>query len=196
MRHTRTTPPTVLPVGLDEVKRRLDNYTGTDLDESISEQIRVASEYLEDYLWRSFITTTWTLVVDGGFPAVIPLPRPPFISLTSLSYVDQDGDSQTLTSNDYRIRYRHDIALLAAPYNGVWPVTRYDADVVTVVYTAGYGTTRTSVPLGIRNAVAILAAHYVRSQWAGCYGDDAIPGAVKDLVAPYKVYDGAVLQCL
>lgn len=194
MKLTRTTPPTVLPVGLDDVKRRLDGYTGTDQDELISEQIRVASEHLEDVLWRSFITTTWTLSIDGGFTSRITLPRPPFIALSSFTYIDQDGDSQTLTSSDYRIKYRHDIAYLMPPYNGVWPTARYDADVITVTYTAGYGTGRTDVPLGIRDAVAILAAHRVRAAWMGCDADAAIPRAVRDLTASLKVYDETVLQ--
>lgn len=196
MRLTRTTPPTVLPVGLEDVKRRLDGYTGTDLDETIAEQIRVASEHLEHVLWRSFLTTTWTLVVDGGFPGRITLPRPPFIAITSVTYVDQDGDDQTLTSSGYRIKYRHDIAYMLPAYNGSWPITRYDADVVTIVFTAGYGTERRNVPMPLRNAVAILAAQRVRATWTGCEDEKALPRAVQDLIAPFEVHDETVLQCL
>lgn len=196
MRHTRTTPPTVLPVGLEDVKRRLDNYTGTDLDWAITEQIRIASEYLEDVLWRSFLTTTWTLVVDGHFPNRIWIPRPPFAAITSIYYLDEDGVSTELTSSGYRVKNRHDVVYLVPPYNGSFPTTRYDADVITITYTAGYGATRASVPLGIRNAVSILAAQQIRGQWTGCQGETALPRAVRDLVAPYEVHDEAVLQCL
>lgn len=196
MRLTKTTPPVLLPVDLESVKRRLDGYSGADIDELIGEKIRAATEYLEEITWRTFLETTYTLSIDYSFPAVIFLPRPPYVSLTSITYTDENGDSTVLASSKYEIKYLDEIAIVQPVYNTSWPATRFERDAISIIYKAGYGDERREVPYQLRDAVSVLAAHLVRQSWGSCEESRLLPRAVSDLVSNFRVMRHEVLQCL
>lgn len=151
------TPPTVEPVSLDEAKEHL-RVLSDDTDAEIESMIVAARQMVESgeswSLERSLITTTWRVVLDR-FPKCIELPRPPLISVSSITYVDTNGTTQTLSPSLYQVDSHNEPGRIVPAYGQVWPVTRDQINAVTVTYTAGYGATAASVPMGIKQAILL-----------------------------------------
>ncbi len=137
------TAPTVEPISLTEAKLHCKIDVTAD-DALIQGAIRAAREYAETATRRALCQQTWDLKLDG-FPCddePIELPLPPVQSITSITYVDQAGDSQTWASNQYRTSLPagpHAAPGLIAPIYGVrYPVTQDVMDAVTVRMVNGY----------------------------------------------------------
>ena len=154
----RTAAPTELPLSLEEVKDHL-HVTGTTDDAMISAYLASAVSQLDGdmgLLNRALVTQTWTLKLDG-FPSCgyFDLPLPPLQSVTSITYLDSNGDSQTLAASKYRVlnaganMHRGRIEL---EYGETWPSTYYVQQAVTVTFVAGYGA-RNDVPEHTRHLI-------------------------------------------
>jgi len=129
--------------------------------------LTAARQWVENYLHRQLITATWKLYLDG-FPAEIAIrDKLPVATISSVAYTDDDGDAQTLSSALYQtdLVSENRPARIMPAYGQTWPATRGDTyNVVTVTFTAGYGATRESVPLGIRHAILMLAADWYNNR--------------------------------
>ncbi len=149
--------------------------------------LRRATRHCENITRRAFITQTWVLTLDGwddpryATCRVIYVPRPPLISVTSIAYLDSNGDSQTLSSANYRVDTQSQPGRIEEAYSATWPTTRGVIGDVTITHTAGYGASGASVPDDIQHAVLIMAAamHEHRE------GEFETPRAVLDLLDPY-----------
>ena len=154
------TAPTVEPVTLTEAKAHA-RVSDTSEDTWITSQITTAREWAETYTGRAFLTQTWDLKLDG-FPACIELPKPPAISVTSITYIDTAGNSQVMSSADYTTSLP--TGPYASPgyivpvYGGTWPSIRSVPDAVIVRFVAGYGATAAAVPAMIKHAVQVRIA--------------------------------------
>lgn len=195
IRHSLTTAPTVEPVTLAE--QRLHSVIDSDLTEDndlIAELIATARVKLEELTGRAFLEQTRTFKLDQ-FPdsnAPIYLPRPPLISVTSISYLDTAGVSQTLTAvTDYKVDATSEPARIVPAYGESWPSTRDEIDAVTVVAKCGYGATAASVPKTLKLAAKLLAAHWYERRTGAEYLQGAtlseIPMGIKALVEPYRM---------
>lgn len=157
------TPPIHEPVDLVEMKEFL-RVTGSAEDRLISRLIVEAREQFDGrYAWfnRALITQTWKLSLDHfplycerpevmwmrQFSIVVPLP--PLQSVGSIQYVDGDGNLQTLDPSLYVVDTQSEPGEIAPAYGTIWPVTRWQPNAVTVVFTAGYGAA-TKVPEEIK----------------------------------------------
>ena len=131
------TAPATEPVALIEAKLHLRVDHSTE-DALITALISAAREECEHLLERTIAEQTLELAIDE-FPANgIKLPRPPVISITSVTYVDEDGVSQTMASGDYYLDDAQAPAWLLPVYDTEWPGTRAEANAVKVRYVAGY----------------------------------------------------------
>jgi len=147
------------PITLEEARTQL-RQPPTDENALIALLITAARERAESATNRQLLTATWDLKLDA-FPScdVIVMPKPPLLTVTSITYVDSTGTSQTLAASAYTVRVyvgphaAHGTVELA--YGQVWPVTRDQGDAVTIRYTAGYGTKASDVPAGIRQAMLL-----------------------------------------
>ena len=156
------TPPAIEPISLTEAKKHLrlaitdaDAANYTDEDAKITALITSAREHVETVTRRALITQTWDAVIDE-FPATkeISLPYPPLQSVTSISYLNTDGNSATFT--DYAADlFGHKIKL---NYECEWPETR-DESVITIRFVCGYGLTAATVPASIRQAMLLIIGH-------------------------------------
>jgi uncharacterized phiE125 gp8 family phage protein len=98
------------------------------------------------WLGRALITQTWDLVLDE-FPAVtrnnpyaaIKVPLPPLQSVTSVTYLDDNGVSQTLSASLYDVDIKSEPGQVRPAYGESWPTTRDTPQAVTVRFVAGYG---------------------------------------------------------
>lgn len=139
------TAPSSEPVSLSELKLhlRVDTTTEDDLIAALGVSGR---GYAEDFTRRAIPRQTLDLRLDA-FPceSEFYLPKAPCISVTSISYIDTNGDTQTLATSVY------DTDLPTGPqaragriflkYNQVWPQTRDIPNAVTVRFVAGYAGT-------------------------------------------------------
>ncbi len=186
MNPRRTTPPASEPIGVEEAKLHL-RVEGMDEDASITTLIQAARETCEDRLQRTLITTGWTLTLDA-FPEAIELRMPAILSVSSVTYRDEAGNTQTLPPADYEVDTISAPGQIVSAPGKTWPATRGGINNVTVVYTAGYGDTAASVPAPIRQwlllAVGEMYAHRERSSDRPVVSHDFVDG----LLCPYKVW--------
>lgn len=84
---------------------------------------------------RSIMATTFQFKLNCFPGCAIDLPRSPVLSVSSITYVDTDGNPQTLSSSYYTLdRAGSKIDL---NYGYYWPSARYQANAVTVTFVAG-----------------------------------------------------------
>lgn len=139
------TAPASEPVSLADLKLHLRVDTTAE-DDLIAGLGVTARQYAEAFTQRAIPLQTWDLKLEG-FPcgSEFYLPLAPCVSVTSITYVDTNGDSQTLATSVY------DTDLPTGPsaragriflkYSQQWPQTRSIPNAVTVRFVAGYAGT-------------------------------------------------------
>jgi uncharacterized phiE125 gp8 family phage protein len=144
------------PVTLDEAKLQTRREHVTH-DDTYLETICIpaARDRGEQATGRQFITATWQMTLDR-FPCsrYIELPKPPLQSVTSVTYVDENGATQTLATTVYSVDAPEGPTCargrIALKYDQVWPSTRYQPNCVTITFVAGYGDDGESVPARLK----------------------------------------------
>lgn len=115
--------------------------TNTTSDPEISAIIKAARQLAEMDLRRYLITQTldayfdsWTLI-DGRHEIRLP----PLQSVTSITYVDSNGDTQTLAADQYLVDAVSQPARIRPAYGVMWPSVRDQTNSISVRFVAGYG---------------------------------------------------------
>lgn len=158
-----TSAPAAEPLTASEMKAYLKVDTDTD-DTLITSLIKGARQYVEAYMGVALITQTieekWDAIPPSinGAPASLLLTVYPVQSVTSVAYVDSDGDAQTWASSNYIVDTHRDAARILAAYGVSWPSLRAQANALTVTYVAGYGDAATAVPAHILQAMRLIIA--------------------------------------
>lgn len=171
---TLTSAPGAEPVERDEAKDQL-RVEHTDDDTLIDRLIAAARQRCEAVTGRSLITQTWQLKLDrwpyrtNVFSTedryAVVLPKPPVQSVTSVAYLDINGDSQTLTvDDDYRVLVQDPFTRITPAYNTTWPAIRPVSGAITITYVAGYGDASTDVPQDLRHGMLMLIDHMYRNR--------------------------------
>jgi len=164
----------------------------TDDDALIQRIIKQARRYVEKFTRRSLITATYTLTLDD-FPRSedrsIYLPVAPLGSVSSITDVDTDGNTQTLDSSKYRVDDKSVIARITEEYDQEWPDVRDVINTVTITFTAGYGSSGSDVPEDLRGAIFLLLGHYYENREAAVVGTivNTLSLGVDDLLAAYSI---------
>lgn len=194
----RTVQPTLEPITVAEAMAhcRLD----TNSEEAwLTSAIETARQWIEDRCNVTLLTTTWALTLDA-FPvrcgAASPLdtdriilPRCPVQSVSSITYVDTDGATQTMSASDYSVDTASNIDASVGPaYGETWPTPREQRNAVVVTYVAGY-TLPASVPQAFRHAMRLLVGHWYENREATVVGtiSKEIEFAVESLVGPHSL---------
>lgn len=148
-----TAAPSVEPVTLDEAKTYI-GVRGSSKDDDIRRQIKAVRLRVEDYLGRKLIHTTMRQSMDawptGG---LFRPPYSPLSSVSSITYVDGDGDTQTWSSSNYDVDTDMEPGRIAPAYGVTLPTLRGDIAGVKLTYVVGYGDSASDVPDGIRDAI-------------------------------------------
>jgi uncharacterized phiE125 gp8 family phage protein len=157
------TGPTVEPLTLEEAKAHL-RVDSADEDALIAGYILAARKYVETQT-GPLVTQTWDYTVDRAWPMVgnyygIRLPYAPCQSVTSVSYVDADGATQTLDSGQYQASLDSPIPCIWQAYGASWPSVRDQPAAITVRAVYGYGSAIGSVPDPIRQAILLMVGRY------------------------------------
>lgn len=149
-------------------------------DESLEKLIDSAVDAAEKHTWRRFVTQTWDQYFDG-FCNPLVLRYPPMASVTSVTYIDIAGDTQTLSTDIYEVGQVDGIDVVRLKDDQSWPSTQGHADVVIVRQVVGYGDPE-DVPEEIKQAVRVHAAHHYWNREG-----QVMPGGFKSLLGPYQV---------
>lgn len=176
------TAPASEPVSLPELKAhcRVDS---THEDDYLTALIKAARQDSEIVQHRAFITQACVLKLDR-FPTCdyIDLPRPPLISVESITYTDSAGDVQTFSSSSYEEDTDGEPGRVYLAYGEAWPSNRGGRNSVTVNYTAGYGGAE-AVPEIVKQVIMIKAAHWFENREPVVTGTivSAVPETIKRL---------------
>jgi len=153
-------------------------------DTMIENQITAASEYIEQILDRTLLTTTYQLTFDQ-WPDKIDLRRPPVQAVSSVEYKDTDGTTQTLTEGDeYYVTTNGDEGQVKPDVN--WPAEySYGFDNITVTYDAGYGGA-SDIPQPIKQAIISLVIDLYESPGLSLIQSQSANRTIERLLGAYK----------
>lgn len=191
------TAPVADPISLTETKAhlRVDN---TDEDTLISGLIAAATAHLDGkdgMLGRCLVPQTWELVLDAFPSDGIEIPLPPLISITSVTYVDTAGVTQTVSSDDYEVDTANEPGWVM-PSDAGWPSTMDTINAVKIRFRAGYEGDEdasppgaTGVPAAIKLAMKQMIAHWFNSRESVAIGVSTgeIPMTANMLLSPYRM---------
>lgn len=178
------TAPADEPVSLTEAKAHL-RVDVSDDDALITSLIAAAREEVESRAGRSLRTQTWDLKIDQ-FPSAnqpIVLPLPPLQSVTSVTYVDADGATQTWDAGNYSVDApggpRATRGMVIPGYGISYPTTRSQLNAVTVRFVAGYADDEAPEPL--RNAMLLIVGNRYENRESAIEAE-----GVTQLINPYR----------
>ena len=160
---TMVTEPAREPVDLDELEDHLrlsETSTGAE-DVPLLWYLQTARRYCEKVQGRAYLEQTWRLTL-GGFPRerYIVLPRPPLLGVTSVTYYGTGGTASTMTAGNYYVDTASEPGRVHLGYGELWPTTTLrPANGVEVLFSAGYGSVASSVPIEVKQAIKLMAGH-------------------------------------
>lgn len=182
------TAPTTEPITRAEAKLhlRLDDVGGVHPDDSLIDGLIVgAREYAQHYCGQSFGAQVRELALPE-FPSDdwIELPYGPVTAITTVTYVDTAGDTQTWGSSNYVLDDYSLVARLVLAYGISWPSTRCQANAVKVRYAAGVD----EIPEAVRSAMLMhIDLHYAGNDYTDAQ-QAATQKAIDSLLGTVKVW--------
>lgn len=186
------------PIDLEQAKQHLKVDISDD-DDVIFSMIAAARSHIEDITNRALLTQTWDYFIDECWPwqldldtyrhqRVIEVPKAPLASVSSITYVDSAGASQTLAADQYVVDGAGAIGRVYPAYGVTWPTVRCQRRAITVRFVAGYGAPA-AVPEPLRQALKLLVGHlYANREPVGDSRYVELPLAVSSLISSYRVF--------
>lgn len=162
MPHKVITPPSAEPISLVELRAhlRLDIDIGSDVhpeDALILAYLSAAREHAELFVGFALAPQVWEMALDA-FPAdAVELEGGAVEAIQSVTYVDDQGDLQTVNPSAYTLdSYSTPNWLLPAFGGEGWPSTLPVANAVKIRYQVGGGL----LPASIRAALLLMVGHF------------------------------------
>jgi len=190
MRIELVTPPATEPVTVAQAKAFL-RVVSADEDALLGVLVAAARRHVEEVTGYALGVQTRRLVLDA-FPAsyTLPLPAPPLATVTSVTYLDSDGEEQTMPSEDYEVHIAGTPGAIYAPDG--WPLDAASVGHastvrpggVRVTYTCGYS----AVPEPLAVAIRQLVSHWYDNRTPVEIGASAteVPRTFQFLTAAYR----------
>lgn len=108
--------------------------------------VKAMRRHAENLTGRVFVPRTFQLVescvhllnVNGVPRNGFCLPYPPLISVESITYLDTNGDQQTLAASQYNVHTWKEPGFVVEDWDVTWPSFRREPDAWRVNFTAGY----------------------------------------------------------
>jgi len=175
------TPAATDPITLVEAKAHL-RIDGTDEDALITSLVTAATGYAEGYTRRRLIDTEFDYTLDA-FPTTggLILPQSPLLTVSSVTYIDTNGDSQTWSSSLYDVKIDTLLGAIAPVYGEDFPSTRSQTDAVTVRFTAGYANAA-AVPEAIKSGIKLIVGHLFEQREAYVVGTTIAANPTADML--------------
>jgi uncharacterized phiE125 gp8 family phage protein len=169
-------------LSLAEAKAHLV-ITEADDDALISDLVDVAESHVAGFTQRTLDRTAHTETFTA-FNTPMVLEKAPLLSVDSITYVDPDGVTQTLSS--FQVRERGAYAEIYPAVGESWPsVLSGDVNSVTVAYYAGYD----NVPAPLKQAALMILSSLYEQRENHIAGTTAtaVPVSAEYLMAPYRI---------
>jgi uncharacterized phiE125 gp8 family phage protein len=168
-----------MTVTLTQAKAQL-RVTHSDEDTYITDLIARAKAWVERYIAQPIAVST---VVDTflEFGDYLLLTRGPFAELTTIAYVDSEGEDAEIDIEATPPRVQD--GRIYPPTTG-WPaITTYST--ITVTYTAGFETT----PPEIDQAMLLLIGHWYQNREGVVVGatNETLEYAIEALAGPFRL---------
>lgn len=190
-----TAAPASEPISLADAKNYLRIHSSVTADDGfVGGLIVSAREYVERVTARRLISQEVTEYFDSfGTSRFLSLHLAPVSAVSSVSYIPSGGTpaSYTTWDNTGNSKYFSDLvsgknllggARVIKRLDVSWPSVADYPNSVKVVYTSGYGSSGTSVPSPLLQAMYLLIGHW----YYEITGDEW--ELVQDLLTPYKVH--------
>lgn len=116
------------------------------------------------------------------------MPLWPLIAVTGITYVDDAGATQTLSSSLYRVNSNRRPAVIERAYNAAWPNVIARTGAVTITFTAGFGPNQADTPRDLRAAVLLMVGHLYANREAVVAGATVatLPLGVEAILNRYR----------
>lgn len=147
------TGPATKPVTLAQAKAEL-RIDDTDDDTRIERYIAAACEHVEAVTGLRLVAQTVDLKCDG-WADLERLPVAPVQTITSITYLDTAGASQTLAGSVYEVRVSDLMPSIVLAYGQSWPVIRTGSQ-ITVRAVLGYAVQPDQIASAILIIVRVL----------------------------------------
>lgn len=164
---TITVQPTEEPISLDEAKLQVEEI-GSAHDAMLTSLIKAARQHVEAKIGRGLLSQTRALRMDC-FPAEIVLREGLVTAVSSITYVDTDGATQTLAPENYQADLFSDPPRIRPAFTTTWPATRDQLNAVTVTYVCGYANA-VVVPENIKSAIKLILGDLFATRESGVVG--------------------------
>lgn len=151
------TPSSTEPVTPVEVRNQL-RLPDSSKDIDLADLIPIARLECETKLGDISLLSATCIDRFDHFEDGMELHWGPVSAIDSITYVDTNGDTQTLSTDVYELGTKLGVGFVRLKHNQTFPNTRGHADDITVTYTAGYGATASTVPKAIRLWIKARAA--------------------------------------
>lgn len=183
------TAPVTEPVSSTEAKLHLKIDSDTTDDNLITALITAAREAAENYIGRALISQTWEAYFNG-FPDEITLRPGNLSSITSITYIDGDGVTQTLSTSVYEADTYSNPGKACLKYSKSWPTVRDIQNSVCVTYVCGYGAAA-NVPGAIKAAILLIIGHLYEHRESVVIGANPLelPQGACFLLDPYRLIE-------
>jgi uncharacterized phiE125 gp8 family phage protein len=147
-------------------------------DTLITQYLNASIAWVENYTRKKLTASsavTQTFAAWPGDPYAFTLTWGPTIASPIITYTDENGDAQTISTGQL-VGDK-----LYPPLDTEWP-TIEDNSVISIAYTAGYS----AVPADLDNAVLLLVGEYYDNRTAGM-ASSAVSKAVESLCEPHRL---------
>lgn len=182
---TLVTAATTYPLDVFTAKQHIRAIDDVE-DDLVQAWIKAAVDEFEMETGRQIMPATWEYWLDA-FPSErkIELPRPPLLSVTSVQYINADGDLVDFTDGSpaiaqWQVKAPDGVYARRGwiePLNGVsWPIARNESGAVRIQFQAGYS----DVPELFKGVLLRMVADYDR--FRGGFQDRAISRLPNDHV--------------
>lgn len=168
--------------------------TNTTEDPDLIALIQSARIMAESYTNRAFITQTWAAHFDR-FPiystTLLKLPKSSLQSVSSITYIDSDGVTQTWGSSKYKLVTNQEPGGVLPVVNESWPSEMIGhPGAVTVQFVSGYGDSASDVPQDIKTAIKILTSHLYENRDLVTYKSASkMPFSVERILNRRRVFE-------
>ena len=170
------------PVSVADLKAHL-RIRHDDEDALIESLLDAATSWIETELGLALCEQGWRLSLDM-LPYAIDIPLGPVSAITAITYVDLDGQTQTLDPDLYDVDYDTKPVTIFRAYGQTWPRTAPRPGAVKVSFTAGFE----MVPMAIVHAIKLLVGEwYLNRENSGPDKLSPISVHVQALIANWRL---------
>jgi uncharacterized phiE125 gp8 family phage protein len=131
-------------------------YVGSLQNDVIDALITAARKDIENWTNRTMVTTTYEYYLED-LCAVMEIPTSTVISVSSITYTDTDGNTQTLSSSLYGTDNVDPINKVYLLPEQTFPEVQVQPNAVKITFTAGYGAA-SAVPETMKTAIKMRVA--------------------------------------